>query len=121
MNDPDRRRPRFVKMGGVILGALAVAGLAVASFGTFAGAADTGGGAPTSSAAPDGTAHPHPGLTDAQKQCLADQGVTLPQKPADGTKPAPRSDADRAALQAAAAACGLSTPPAHDRAPGASI
>ena len=50
-------------------------------------------------------------LTDAQKQCLADHGVTLPQRPADGTRPTPPTDEQRAAFRAAAEACGL-TPPA---------
>jgi hypothetical protein len=93
----------------VILGTVIVAGLAVVSFGSFAGAADdTGSGTATGTAAPDGTARPHPlPLTDAQKQCLADQGVTLPQRPADGTRPTPLTDEQRAALKAAAEACGL--------------
>ena len=88
----------------MILGTLALAGLAVASFGSFAGAADD---TTPSATAPDGTARPHPQLTDAQKQCLADHGVTPPQKPADGTRPTPPTDEQRAAHQAAAEACGL--------------
>ena len=62
-----------------------------------------------------------PALTDAQKQCLADQGVTLPQRPAaDGTgqRPSPPTDEQRAAFRAAAEACGLPTPPAGDHRPG---
>ena len=70
----DPHRPR--RTLAVILGTLALAGLAVASFGSFAGAADD---TAPSTTAPDGTARPHPQLTDAQKQCLADHGVTLPQ------------------------------------------
>jgi hypothetical protein len=58
---------------------------------------------------PDG---PHrPKLTDAQKTCLSQHGVTLPtpgQKP-----PSPPTDAQRAAFQAAAKACGLPTPKDH--------
>ena len=54
-----------------------------------------------------------PSLTDAQKQCLADQAVTLPQRPANGAageRPAPPTAEQRAALQQAAAACGIAIP-----------
>jgi hypothetical protein len=50
-------------------------------------------------------------LTDAQRACLSQHGVTPPtpgQRP-----PAPPSDAQRQAFEAAAAACGLPVPPAH--------
>jgi hypothetical protein len=47
-----------------------------------------------------------PALTDAQKQCLADQGVTVPEKPADGSRPQ-RSQEQKDAMKAAAQACGL--------------
>jgi hypothetical protein len=104
--DPHRPRRTFA----VIFGTLAVAGLAVASFGSFAGAADD---ATPSTTAPDGTARPHPQLTDEQKQCLADHGITPLQKPADGTRPTPPTDEQRAAHRAAAEACGLPTPPAR--------
>ena len=111
MNDSEQHRSRpfqgrSVRTWGVILGTVIVAGLAVASFGSFAGAADDNGAA-TGTAAPDGTARPHPQLSDAQKQCLADQGVTLPQRPSDGTRPTPPTDEQRAAFKAAAEACGL--------------
>jgi len=63
----------------------------------------------------DGTpstgARPHPRLTDAQKACLEQQGD---HKPAAGTLP---TDAQRAAHQAAAKACGI-TLPAHPGGPG---
>jgi len=49
---------------------------------------------------PSREARPHPRLTDAQKACLQQQGD---QKPAEGTRP---TDAQRAAHQAAAKACG---------------
>jgi hypothetical protein len=49
-------------------------------------------------------------LTDAQKQCLADQGVTLPVKPADGSRPELTQE-QRDAMREAAAACGLPTGP----------
>ena len=87
----DPRRPR--RTLAVILGTLALAGLAVASFGSFAGAADD---TTPSTAAPDGTVRTRPQLTDEQKQCLADHGVTPQQKPADGTRPTPPTDEQRA-------------------------
>jgi hypothetical protein len=120
VNDSDQHRPRSLKTWGVVLGTLIVAGLAVVSFGSFAGAADsTGTGA--AATATDGTTHPHPQLSDAQKQCLADNGVTLGQRPADGSRPTPPTEAERAAFKAAAEACGLPTPPARGQAPGAQI
>ena len=111
MNDSQQHRSRpfqgrSARTWGVLLGTVIVAGLAVASFGSFAGAADDNS-ASTGAAAPDGTARPHPQLSDTQKQCLADQGVTLPERPADGTKPTPLTDDQRAAFKAAAEACGL--------------
>ncbi len=57
---------------------------------------------------------PHPSLSDAQKQCLADEGVTLPVKPADGSRPQ-LSQEQRDALRQAREACGL---PAGPRAGG---
>ena len=68
MNDSEQHRSRpfqgrSVRTWGVILGTVIVAGLAVASFGSFAGAADDNGAA-TGTAAPDGTARPHPQLSD---------------------------------------------------------
>lgn len=121
MNDSDQHRPRSLTTWGVILGTMLVAGLAVASFGSFAGAADDTSGTSSPATAPDGTARPHPQLTDDQKQCLVDNGVTLPAKPADGPRPTPPSDGQRAAFKAAAAACGLPTPPARTQAQGASV
>jgi hypothetical protein len=47
-----------------------------------------------------------PMLTEEQRRCLADQGVTLPTRPADGTRPTP-SPEQRETLRQAAAACGL--------------
>ncbi len=54
-----------------------------------------------------------PSLTDAQKQCLAGRGVTLPQRPTGsetGERPAPPTAEQRAALQQAAAACDIAIP-----------
>jgi hypothetical protein len=50
--------------------------------------------------------HPHPALTDAQRQCLADQGVTRPEKPADGSRPQLTQE-QRDALRQAREACDL--------------
>jgi hypothetical protein len=49
-------------------------------------------------------------LSDAQKQCLADQGVALPARPANGERPTPPTDEQRAAFRAAAEACGITLP-----------
>jgi hypothetical protein len=111
VSDYGARRPRPSRIWAVAIGTVVVAGLAVASFGTFAAADDTGGSSAPSATAPDGSPRPHRApLTDDQKQCLANQGVTLPTKPADGTRPAPPTDAERQAFRAAAEACGI-TPP----------
>ena len=106
MSEHGVRRPRPSRIWAVAIGTVVVAGLAVVSFGSFAGADDTS--TAPSATAPDGAPRPHHApLTDDQKQCLANQGVTLPTKPADGTRPAPPTDAQRQAFRAAAEACGL--------------
>ncbi len=51
-------------------------------------------------------------LSDEQRQCLAGQGVTLPARPADGTRPE-ITDEQRAAMRAAAETCGLPAPQIH--------
>jgi hypothetical protein len=48
-------------------------------------------------------------LTAAQRTCLTQHGVTLPAK--GSAKPAPPTDAQRQAFEAAAKACGLPAPP----------
>jgi hypothetical protein len=45
-------------------------------------------------------------LTDEQRQCLAEHGVTLPPRPADGSRPEVSAET-RDALRQAAAECGL--------------
>ncbi len=53
---------------------------------------------------------PRPQLTDEQRQCLGDQGVTPPERPVDGApvRPSDEQRAERrAAMKAAAEACGL--------------
>ncbi|MEX1009500.1 MAG: hypothetical protein WD271_16915, partial [Acidimicrobiia bacterium] len=49
-------------------------------------------------------------LSDTQKQCLTDQGVTLPERSANGERPAPPTDEQRAAMRAAAEACDIPLP-----------
>ena len=123
MNKSDRPRPRTVRTWGVVLGTMVAAALAVVSFGSLAGAADDGTGEPgTSSTTPANEGvRTRPVLTDEQKQCLADQGVTVPEKPADGTRPPRPTDEQRAAFRAAAEACGLPTPPARAGVQGTSV
>ena len=84
---------------------MALAAVSVVGLAGLAGA-DTG-------EATDGGRPARPQLTDAQKACLAEQGVTLPVRPADGTMPAPPSEEQRAAMKAAAEACGLPIPQGH--------
>jgi hypothetical protein len=54
--------------------------------------------------------HDRPQLTDEQQQCLTDQGITKPAERPTG----PPTDEQRAAMKAAAEACGITlpTPPA---------
>ena len=92
------RRGFVTAMGFVALAAVPV--LALNSLAT----ADTGAGA---AAADAGTGRPEP--ADTVRRCLADQGVALPARPADGTRPT-LSPEQRQALRQAAAACGLPGP-----------
>jgi hypothetical protein len=89
------RRGFVTAVGFVALAAVPV--LALNSLAT----ADTGAGA---AGADGGTGRP--GLADTVRQCLAEQGVTPPARPADGTRPT-LSPEQRQALRQAAAACGL--------------
>ncbi|HEX5586637.1 MAG TPA: hypothetical protein VFZ17_04975 [Acidimicrobiia bacterium] len=92
---------------GLAAGAIAIA--AVPALG-LAGVASAASGDSGESA--DTTTRPaRPALTDTQRQCLADHGVTPPTRPADGTH-TPPTDEQRAAMQAAAEACGLPARPA---------
>jgi len=102
---------------GIVVGFLALAALPALGAGVFA-AADAATAEPFGEESGRPT---RPALTDAQKQCLADQGVTLPQRPAEGgtgERPAPPTEEQRAAFRAAAEACGLPTPPAGEGRPG---
>jgi hypothetical protein len=79
-------------------------------------------GAPSASeATPAGhpAGHPaRPALTDAQRECLAAHGVTLPTPPAPGTKPTPPAPVSPDARRAAAAARGLPVGPQGPGGPG---
>jgi hypothetical protein len=48
-----------------------------------------------------------PVLTDEQRQCLADHGITLPERPEVGSERQRPSDAERDTFRAAAEACGI--------------
>ena len=101
-----RRTSRTI---GFVVGLAALAAVPALGLGAFA-AADTGssgtsGFDPESSATPVSSG-PRRMLTDAQKQCLSDHGVTLPQPPASGERPQ-FSPEQRDALRAAAEACGI--------------
>jgi len=113
----DASKKRIPRTFGLVVGFLALAALPALGVGAFA-VADA---ATTGTNSDDGARPAHPALTDAQKQCLADHGVTLPERPAaDGTgqRPTPPTDDQRAAFRAAAVACGLPTPAAGDHRPG---
>jgi hypothetical protein len=77
-------------------------------------AASEGGTDPTAAAATTG----RPALTDTQRQCLSDQGVTLPTGGADGAKPEFTRE-QRRQLREAGAACGLRAMIARKGRPGA--
>jgi hypothetical protein len=106
-----KRIPRRV---GIVVGFLALAAVPALGLSAFA-AADTGS---AQASGQQGTRPPRPDLTDAQKQCLADHGVTRPERPANGERPAPPTDEQRAARRRAAEACGLPTPAAGAHGPG---
>ena len=94
-----KRIPRRV---GIVVGFLALAAVPALGLSAFA-AADTGTGTATGDATGrPGTPSAHPALTDAQKQCLADHGVTLPQRPDHGRdRSAPDTADGRAARRRA--------------------
>jgi hypothetical protein len=64
--------------------------------------------APLASAQSDPTPHGPSPLTDAQKACLSQHGVTVPSP--DQPPSSPPTDAQRQAFKAAAQACGLPAP-----------
>ena len=115
-HDQKSRLPRRV---GLVAGFLALAALPALGLGAYAAADTTSGTSGESGPAGPGFGRVvRAPLSDEQKQCLTDHGVTLPQRPANpdaGTRPAPPTDEQRAAFHAAAEACGLPTPPAGGR------
>jgi hypothetical protein len=99
------KRSRII---GFVVGLAALAAVPALGLGAFA-AADTSSG--TGSADSESPAMPvstgrRPMLSDAQKQCLSDQGVTLPQPSSSGERPQV-SQEQRDAFRAAAQACGI--------------
>lgn len=104
------RHPRTLLRRGVVAAAtVALTAMSLVGAASVAGAATDGPGQGV------GTRQ-HPQLTDTQKQCLSDAlsaaGITLPQKPADGRKPAEGTrpqltQEQRDAMKAAADKCGL--------------
>jgi hypothetical protein len=110
--DQKARLPRRL---GLVAGFAALAALPAVGLAAYAEADTTGTGA-----APSVGRVVRAPLSDEQRQCLADHGVTLPQRPPDpesGERPAPPTDAQREAFRVAAADCGLPTPPAGVRGP----
>ena len=97
---PGFRRGLIYVVGFIALAAVPV--LALNSLATADTTAASGYGTASEGAVPGG----HRGLTDAQRQCLSEQGVTVPARPADGIRPALTPD-QRSALRKAAEACGL--------------
>ena len=94
---PARRGPRVAGLVATTLAALTL----VVAFAPLASAqtSDPPGG------------HP-PRLTDAQKTCLTQHGVTLP-TPGAGQPPARPTDQQRQAFEAAAKTCGVQPPKGH--------
>jgi hypothetical protein len=90
-----------------IVGFVALAAVPVLALNSLA-TADTVSGSGSSTSGAAATRPARPQLTDAQKQCLADHGVTVPAKPEDGSRPEV-SQVQRDALRQAAEACGLPT------------
>jgi hypothetical protein len=95
------QQPGFRRGLIYVVGFIALATVPVLALNSLA-TADTGARTATEGATPGA----HRGLTDAQRQCLVEQGVTLPARPAEGSRPALTPD-PRAALRTAAEACGL--------------
>ena len=101
---------------GIVAGFLALAAVPALGLSAFA-AADTGTGATSGQPTPPA----HPVLTDAQKQCLGEHGVTLPDRSTalqPGQQRTPPTAQQREALQQAAQACGLPIPRLGAHRPG---
>ena len=91
--------PRTVRRRVLALGATGVVALGLAAGGLSVASADSG--------SPPSGGSERPALTDTQKACLESHGVT---KPAASTKPTAEQ---RAAVEAAAQACGVTLPTPH--------
>jgi hypothetical protein len=95
----ERRSPRVVALVATTLATLAL----VIAFAPLAVAQTPDPGPPGG--------HP-PNLTDAQKTCLTQHGVQLP-TPNAGQRPAPPTNQQRQAFEAAGKACGVQPPKGH--------
>jgi hypothetical protein len=93
---------------GFLLGLVALAAVPVVGLGEFA-VADSGASSGDDGATA-GAVRGRPALTDEQRQCLADHGVTPPTRPAEGSPRQSHTAADRETFRAAADACGLPLP-----------
>jgi hypothetical protein len=95
-----------IRRGAVqIVGFVALAALPVLALNSLA-TADTGSGSGSSTSGAAATRPAPPQLTDVQKQCLADHGVTKPTELKDVSRPE-FSQEQRDALRQATEACGL--------------
>ncbi len=94
-----RRAPRVVALVATTLATLAL----VVAFAPLAVAQTPNPGRPG--------AHP-PNLTDAQKACLTQHGITPP-TPGSAKPTSPPTDQQRQAFEAAAKACGVQPPKGH--------
>ena len=101
-----------------IVGFVALAAVPVLALNSLA-TADTGNDANSSPTSAAGVSRiTEAPITEARQQCLADQGVTVPTPPADGSRPQ-LTEEQRVALRQAAEACGLPLGPRAVRGGGA--
>jgi hypothetical protein len=100
-----RKKSRII---GFVAGLAALAAVPALGLGAFAAADTTSGSSSSDSESPaiPVSTNRRPMLSDAQKQCLSDQGVTLPQPSASGERPQ-LSQEQREAFRAAAQECGI--------------
>ena len=111
------KAPKTAEQRAAFEAAATACGLPVGGHGGPGGPGDRGGpGGPGDRGGPGGPGA-HVALTNAQKACLTGKGITLPTPPAagantTGTRPARvfPTDAERAARDAAFAACGIVRP-----------
>ena len=86
-----------------VVGLVALAAVPALGLGAFAAADTDPAGSVATTTVPTQARFQ---LNDTQKQCLADQGVTLPERSPTGERPQ-LSQEQRDALRAAAQACGI--------------